>query len=286
MDPRGPADAIARPIMEQLSKALGQPVVLEHRPGANGMIGTAAVAKSAPDGYTLLLSHVGPMAISPSMQDSMQYDSIKDFIPITQLVSAPTILVVRPSLPIRSVKELIEYARANPGKLSYGSVGQGSTTHLAGAMFDSLAGTKMVHIPYKGASPVVTDLLGEHVDIAFIGIPAVIQHVRSGKLRALAISTKRRSETFPELAPVADTLPGFEVNSWHGLAAPVGTPQPIIDRLYQELVKIVKAPEMTNRLLQAGLEPEMSPPAEHAVRIKEDLSHWRRVVKATGVTAN
>src|SRR4051794_7037471 len=186
--PGGPADLVARPIVEKLAEALGQPVVLDNKPGANGTIGSAAVAKAAPDGYTLLFSHVGPIAISPALQPQMAYDPVKDLAAITQFVSGPTVLVVRPELPVKSVSDLIAYAKANPGKMTYGSVGQGSTTHLAGEMLHLMAGIDIVHVPYKGAAPVVTDLLGGQIDIAFINISGAIPQMQAGKLRGIAVT--------------------------------------------------------------------------------------------------
>jgi tripartite-type tricarboxylate transporter receptor subunit TctC len=280
--PGGPAEIVARPIMHKLSEALGQPVVIESRAGANGVIGSAIVARAPPDGYTLLFSHVGPIAISPAMQADMPYDSVKDFQPVTQFVSGPTVLVVRPDIPVKSVKELVEYAKANPGKVTYGSVGPGSTTHLAGEMLKMMTGADFVHVPYKGAAPVVNDLLGGQIAMAFINVSGALPQIEAGKLRPIAVSTLKRSAVLPELPTVAETLPGFEVNSWYGFMAPAGTPREIVDRLYSELAKIVKSPEITERLKQAGLDPEATTPEQHAAKIKDDIARWATLVKATG----
>jgi tripartite-type tricarboxylate transporter receptor subunit TctC len=281
--PGGPADIVARPIMEKLAEALGQPVVLDNKPGANGTIGSAAVAKAAPDGYTLLFSHVGPMAISPAMQPGMAYDPVKDLVQVTQFVSGPTVLVVRPEVPVKSVPELIDYAKKNPGKVTFGSVGQGSTTHLAGEMLNIMAGISLVHVPYKGAAPVVTDLLGGQIDIAFLNISGALPQMQTGKLRGIAVSTLKRSSVLPDLPTVAETLPGFEVNSWYGLEAPAGTPKAIVDRLYKECAAILKRPEIVERLKGAGLDPEGTTPEQHAAKVKADTERWAKIVKETGV---
>jgi len=284
--PGGPADLVARPIMEKLAAALGQPVVLDNKPGANGTIGAAAVAKAAPDGYTQLFSHVGPIAISPALQPQMAYDPVKDLAAITQFVSGPTVLVVRPDLPVKSVPDLIAYAKANPGKVTYGSVGQGSTTHLAGEMLHLMAGIDIVHVPYKGAAPVVTDLLGGQIDIAFINISGAIPQMQAGKLRGLAVTTLKRSSVLPDLPTVDETLPGFEVNSWYGFMAPAGTPRPILDRLYAECARILKMPDIVERLKAGGLDPEGTTPEQHQAKIKDDIARWAKLVKETGVTVN
>jgi tripartite-type tricarboxylate transporter receptor subunit TctC len=280
--PGGPADIVARPVMEKLSTALGQPVVIENKAGANGTIGANFVAKAAPDGYTLLFSHVGPIAISPAIDPGLLYDPLKDLAPITQLVSGPTVLVVRPELPITSIAELIDYAKHDPGKLTYGSVGPGSTTHLAGEMLHMMADIDIVHVPYKGAAPVLIDLLAGQIDMAFLNVSGALPQIRAGKLRPIAVTTLKPSSVLPELPTVAATLPGFEVNSWYGMMAPAGTPKPIIDRLYREIAAILKQPDIIERLRQSGLEPEGSTPEQHAADIREDLIRWEKLVKQTG----
>ena len=282
--PGGPADIVARPIMQKLGERLGQPIVIENRAGANGVIGAAAVAKSPADGYTLLFSHVGPIAISPAMQGDMPYESTKDFEPVTQVVSAPLVLVVRPDLPIRSLQDLIAYAKANPGKLNYGSVGTGSTTHLAGEMLAGMANVQLLHVPYKGAAPVINDMLGGDIQMAFINISGVMQHVASGKLRAIAVSTLKRSSLFPDLPAIAETYPGFEVNSWYGVMAPAGTPKDIVNRLYREIAVVLKSPEVVEMMRNGGLDAEGSTPEQYAAKIKDDLARWAKVVKATNLT--
>lgn len=281
--PGGPADIVARPIMEKLSRALGQPIVVENKAGANGIIGANFVANAAPDGYTLLFSHVGPIAISPAMDSKIPYDPVKDLEPVTQIVSGPTVLVVRPELPITSVPELIDYAKKNAGKLTYGSVGQGSTTHLAGEMLHMMSGIEIVHVPYKGAAPVLTDLLASQIDMAFINVSGALPYIRAGKLRAIAVTTLKRSSVLPDLPTVAETLPGFEVSSWYGLMAPARTPKKIVDRLYQEVAVILKMPDIVDLMRQSGLEPEGTTPEQYAAYIREELVRWAKLVKETGV---
>jgi len=280
--PGGPADLVARPIMQKLSEALGQPIVIENRAGANGVIGSNLVAKAPPDGYTLLFSHVGPIAISPAIQADMPYDPVKDFAPITQFVSGPTVLVMRPDIPVKSVKELIDYAKKHPGDVTYGSVGAGSTTHLAGEMLKMMSGAEFVHVPYKGAAPVINDLLGGQIAMAFINVSGALPHIEAGKLRPIAVSTLKRSASLPDLPTVAETLPGFEVNSWYGFMAPARTPKEITNRLHVEIARILKVPEIASLLKQAGLDPEGTTPEEHAAKIKEEIARWAALVKATG----
>ena len=281
--PGGPADIVARPIMAKLAERLGQAVVIDNRAGANGIIGSTAVARALPDGYTLLFSHVGPIAISPAMQADMPYNSVKDFEPITQIVSAPTVLLVRPDLPVKTLQELIAYAKSRPGKLSYGSVGPGSTTHLAGEMLHSMAGVDILHVPYKGAGPVITDLIGGQIDMAFINISGAMSYLEVGRLRGLAVSTLKRSSLLPNLPAIAEFYPGFEVNSWYGLMAPAGTPKVIVNRLQSEIAGILKLPDIVQLLKASGLDAEGSTPEQYAAKIKEDLVRWAVVVKATGL---
>lgn len=273
----GAVEALARVVTNKMAD-LGQPLVLEARPGANGTIGAAAVAKSAPDGYTLLVGHVGPLAISPAMQ-AMQYDAIKDFEPIGQLVSGPTLLVIRPDIPVRSVKELVDFAKANPGKLSYGSVGIGSTTHLAGEMLAMATGISIVHVPYKGAPPIVTDLLGGRISFAFAAVTSVLPQARAGQLRVLGITSLQRSPLLPEFTPVSETLPGFELSSWHGLLAPAGTPKAVIARVQESMAGALKQPDVIQWLKDNGLDPVGSRPEEFGAYIRSETAKWAKIVK-------
>jgi tripartite-type tricarboxylate transporter receptor subunit TctC len=285
--PGGPAEALMRTVSMKMTEVLGQPFVLEARPGANGEIGTAMVAKAAPDGYTLLMSHLGPTAISPGLPGKvLPYDPLKDFEPITQIISGPTLLVVRNGLPIKSVKELIAYAKANPGKLTYASVGVASTTHLAGEMLNVAAGINTLHVPYKGSTPAITDMMGERVDFAFFGISGSMQQAKAGQIRMLAISTLKRSPNFPEIPAVAETVPGFELNSWYGMMAPAGTPRAIIQRLSQEVSAAVKKPDVIEWMKQNGLDPVGSTPEEHAAHIRAETVKWAKAIKDAKVQAS
>ncbi len=280
----GPAEALARTVTMKVTEVLGQPFVIESRPGANGEIGTALVAKAAPDGYVILMSHLGPTAISPSLKKDLPYDPLKDFEPITQIIAGPTLLVVRNGLPITSVKELIAYAKANPGKLSYASVGVASTTHLAGEMLNVLAGINTLHVPYKGSTPAITDMMGERVDFAFFGISGSMQQAKAGQIRMLAISTLKRSPNFPEIPAVAETVPGFELNSWYGMMAPAGTPKAIVNRLSQEVAAAMKKPDVVEWMKQNGLDPVGSTPEEHAAHIRAEIVKYAKAVKDAKVT--
>ena len=282
--PGGPAEALMRTVSLKMGEALGQPFVLESRPGANGEIGTALVAKAAPDGYTILMSHLGPTAISPGLKKDLPYNPLKDFEPITQIIAGPTLLVVRNGLPVKSVKDLIDYAKANPGKLSYASVGVASTTHLAGEMLNVAAGINTLHVPYKGSTPAITDMMGERVDFAFFGISGSIQQARAGQIRGIAISTLKRSPNFPDIPAVAETVPGFELSSWYGMMAPAGTPRAIVQRLYQEVAAAVKKPDVMEWMKQNGLDPVASTPEEHAAYIRSETAKWAKALRDAKIT--
>jgi tripartite-type tricarboxylate transporter receptor subunit TctC len=281
--PGGPADIICRPLTQKLSDSLGQTVVMENRPGANGTIGANLVARAAPDGYTLFFSHVGPVSISPVFATNLPYDPLRDFAPITQLVSGPIVLVCRPDVPATSVAELVALAKARPGTITYGSVGPASTTHLAGEMIALMAGVQLVHVPYPGSTPVVNDMLGGRIDFAFINISGVLPLMEAGRLRSLAVSTLRRSPKLPDLPAVAETLPGFEVNSWYGMIAPAGTPPALVDRLHRECAAAVRAPEMTRHLEDSGFTVEATTPDQYAQKIRDDIRRWTELQRATGI---
>ncbi len=281
----GPADAIARPVLDKLAKVLGQPIILEAKAGANGMIGTEYVAKKAArDGYTLLLSHAGPTTISPAIQRELSYEPIKDFEHITILTSGSMAPVVRPELPIRTVPELIAYARANPGKLAYGSVGVGSTTHLCAEMLATMANIKLLHVPYKGAAPVMQDLVGGQIHFAFIGYAAAVPFIKAGTLRIIATAAStERAPVAPDIPTVHETLPGFEMTSWYGLSAPAGTPKEIVSVLYTEVSKILRDPEVAARLRATGNEPGGMPPEIFLAKIRRDTARAESVVLAAGL---
>lgn len=284
--PGGPAEALMRTVSLKMTEVLGQPFVLESRPGANGEIGTASVAKAAPDGYTILMSHLGPTAISPGLKKDLPYDVLKDFEPITQIIAGPTLLVVRNGLPVKSVKELLAHAKANPGKLSYASVGIASTTHLAGEMLNVAAGINTLHVPYKGSTPAITDMMGERVDFAFFGISGSMQQAKAGQIRMIGISSLKRSPNFPEIPAVAETVPGFELSSWYGMMAPAGTPRAIVNRLQQEVAAAVKKPDVIEWMKQNGLDPVGSTPEEHAAYIRAEMAKWAKALRDAKITAN
>ena len=284
--PGGIGEVIVRPLADRLSKVLGQPITIESMAGANGLLASGHVAKAAPDGHTLLLANLGPQVLSPAMQANLPYDPVKDFAPITQLVSGPLLLLVKPEFPAKTLPELIAYAKANRGKLSYGSVGPASTTHLAAELINLKAGTDILHVPYKGANPAIADLLGGQVQMAFINISLARPQIEAGKLRAIAASTLKRASAYPDLPTVAETLPGFEMNPWWGFMAPGGTPRPIVARLHREIVTVLRSPDYAARITQAGLEPEGSSPEEFAARLAADLVQWREVIRQAGIKPN
>ena len=278
--PAGPAELLARQIGTKLQESLGQPFIIESKPGANGTIGSTFVAKAPADGYTILFSHVGPMAIHPAVVDKMPYDTLKDFEPITQVAAGALVFLVRNDIPAKNVRELIAYAKANPGKLSCGSVGPASTSHLACEQLNMLGGVSTVHVPYKGSAPVVTDMLGGTIAISFLNIAGVKPQIDAGQIRAIGVSTLKRSAVLPDLPAMSEVLPGFEVNSWYGMMAPAGTPKPIVSLLQRETAKILKAPDVQERLKALGLEPVGSTPEEHAKQLRSDLERWAKLAKA------
>ena len=278
--PGGTTDILARVAAQKLSEALGQQVVPDNRAGAAGNIGTELVAKAPPDGYTLVTAPGSTLTIHPSLYAKLGFDPLKDFAPITILAAVPNLLVVHPSLPARNVKELIALAKAKPGQLNYASTGAGQSTHLSMELFKTMAGVKITHVPYKGSAPAVTDLLGGHVSLMFDNMPSALPHVKAGKLRALAVSSLKRSPSAPEIPPVAESgLPGFEVSVWFGVLAPAATPKPILERLNQVLVKALQAPDVRERLASQGAEPVGNTPEQFTQQMKRDLAKWAKVVK-------
>jgi tripartite-type tricarboxylate transporter receptor subunit TctC len=281
--PGGPADTVGRPVASKVSELLGQPMVMENKPGANGTIGATFVARAAPDGYTLFFSHVGPIAISPNFSSGLQFDPMRDFAPVTQLVSGPIVLVVRPDVPARNVPELLDLAKRREGQLSYGSVGPASTTHLAGEMLAMMGHVQLLHVPYQGAAPVITDLLGGRLDFAFINFAAAMAQAQAGKLNIIAVSTPRRSVKLPDVPTVAETLPGFEVNSWYGVMASAGTPRPIVDKLHRAFAEAIRTPEISSALEAQGFGIEATSPDDYAQKIRDDLKRWGDLQRATGI---
>jgi len=283
--PGGGTDILGRLIADRLSASLGQPVVTENRGGAGGNVGAEAAARSAPDGYTIVL--VAPsLAISPTLYSKLNYDPVKDLAPISLVATVPNVMVTQPSLP-GDLKEFIALVKAKPGALNFGSGGAGTSNHLAGELFNLVAGTKLVHIPYKGVNLAMQDVLSGNVHLVFIGIPAAAPHIKAGKLRALALVAPHRSAALPEVPTVAEAgLPDFEVTTWYGILAPAGTPRSIISRLNGELLKIMHAPELKEKLTATGTEPLTSTPDEFAAYIQKEIAKWGDVIRKAGVKAD
>jgi tripartite-type tricarboxylate transporter receptor subunit TctC len=278
----GPGDVLARAVGQKLSESLGQPVVIDNRPGANTNVGAEVVAKAAPDGHTLLAT-ASTLTINPSLYASLPYDPIRDFAPVTLIATTPLMLVVHPSLPVRSVKELIALAKAKPSQLLYGSAGNGSTLHLAGEMFNTLAGVKLTHVPYKGVTGAFSDLLGGQISLMFPGTPIALPQAQAGKLRALGTTGSKRTPAAPELPTIAEAgVPGYEVSVWYGILAPAGTPPAIVNRLHTEVSRIVQLPDIKERWAVLGAEPVSNAPDQFAAFLKADLGKWAKVVRESG----
>ena len=276
-------DTVARAIAQKLGETTGQVFIVENRPGAAGIIGTDLVAKSTADGYTLVMGSSGVMAVNPGLYSKLPYDPVKDFAPITVAVTVPLFLVANPDFPPNTVKELVAYAKANPGKVNYASGGSGVTNHLAMELFKSVAGIDMVHVPYKGGPPALTDLIAGQVNVMFETGPGALPHVKSGKLKAIAVGGSKRSAAMPNLSTVAESgYPGFEAVAWIGISAPTGTPKEIITKLNSEIVKIVHLPDIKERFLGLGAESVGNTPEEFAIYLKAEIAKWGKVVKDSG----
>jgi len=283
--PGGSTDVLARIVGQKLTERSGQPVIIENRAGAGGNIGAEQVAKSAPDGYTLLLGGV-PHAISASLYSKLPYDLARDLAAIAEVASFPSAIVLHPSLPANSVKELIALARARPGQLSFGSAGNGSPNHLSLELFQTMAGVRMVHVPYKGSGQLVGDLLAGQVQLASMGLPVAVPHVQSGKLRAIAVTGAARSPLLPEVPTVSEAgLPGFEVTSWYGVFAPAGLPADIVAKLNSEIGSAVTAAEVKERLAALGAEPSVKSPDQFGRYVRQEITKWAKVVKDSGAKA-
>jgi tripartite-type tricarboxylate transporter receptor subunit TctC len=282
--PGGSVSLVARIVAEKMGETLGQSIVVENRGGAGGTIGARSVAKSTPDGYTLLLGYTGTLAIGPSMYPNAGFDPRKDFAPVGRIGTAPMLLVVHPSLPVHSVAELIAYAKANPDKLNFGSAGIGTVGHLAGELMATMAGLKLVHVPYKGTGPAITDLLGGHIPMMFTPIPTAHAQATSGLLRALAVTSAERSSLLPEVPTVAESgLPGYEAALRYGLVAPAGTPRAMIERLNKELRVALAAEDVRARLAADGAEVLPSTPEQYAADIDREEATWSKVVTTLGL---
>jgi len=277
-------DVIARLIADKLSPALGQQVVVENRPGAGGVVGSDYVAKAAPDGYTLIMGNAGSHGINAAVYAKLPYDIQRDFAPVSQVAVAPNVMVINPSVPANSVAEFIAYAKANPGKLSYASGGNGSSAHMSMELFKSMSGIDIQHVPYKGSSPALTDVVSGQV-VAFIGnMPPTVPLIKAGKLKALAVTTKSRSALMPELPTITEAgLPGFETVAWFGVLAPAGTPPEVVNRLSAEIAKIAKSPEMREKLVAMGAEPVGSTPDEFKAVIDRDIAKWKPLAQKVGI---
>jgi tripartite-type tricarboxylate transporter receptor subunit TctC len=282
--PGGNTDIVGRLIAQKLSEGLGQQVYVENRGGAGGTIGTEAAAKSPADGYTLFFATTGTLASAPSLQPDLRYDPVKGFAPISTLANAPVVVLVASEIPVKTLKELVDAARAKPGQLRFGSAGTGHFVHLAGEMFKIAAGVDLLHVPYKGVSAALIDMLGGRIELMFDAPAQYEPHLQSGKIRALAVASPKRLARLPDVPTSAEAgLPGYELASWFGLAAPAGTPGEAIARVNAEVLKALKAHDVVETLNKLGLEPAGSSPQQYAAMIAEDLTRWRRTVKAAGI---
>ncbi len=281
--PGGASDVTARLIGAKLGEILGQSVVIENKPGANGIIATEYVAKSAPDGYTMLMANLGPNALNPVVYKKLPYDAIKDFQGVTLTSIVPQVVVVNPELPVKTIPELIAYAKANPGKVSFGSAGQGASNHLSGELLNAMGGIKMQHVPYKGDAPSIVDLIGGQIQVALPTTVAGLPHVRSGKLRAIGVTSKKRLDTLPDVAAVAETLPGYEAVSWGGVMVPAGTPKEIVNRLNAEINRILKMPDVAAKLENLGAIIVGSTPEEFDKYVKDEIAKWGKVARDNNI---
>ena len=283
--PGGGTDQVGRVMADQLSQTLGQNVVVDNRGGATGNLGTELAARAVPDGYTLLMGNVAPNAVNVSLFKKLGFDPVRDFAPVSLVAVTPNILVTNPSIPVKTVKELIAYAKAKPGALNFPSAGVGSSSHLAGEMLKSMTGISMVHIPFKGGGPALVAVIAGEVQIMFATMPAAMPHVKSGKVKPVAVTTAKRSQAMPDLPTIAESgVKGYEASTWYGLLAPARTPQAIVTRLHGDTVKILAGPTR-QRLEVQGFEPEGGTPAEFTAYIKSEIIKWAKVIKDAGIPA-
>ncbi|MDH5264555.1 MAG: tripartite tricarboxylate transporter substrate binding protein [Betaproteobacteria bacterium] len=284
--PGGFTDVVARILQSQLGAAFGQPIVIENKPGAGSTIGTAEVAKAKPDGYTLAMvstTHV----ITPSIYKKMPYDALADFTPVMKLAEGPYVLVVHPSLPAKNVKELIALAKAEPGRIDYASSGNGSSQHLVGALFGQMTGVKLNHVPYKGSGQAMQDLVGGQVKVSFVGAPNAVPYLNAGKLRALGVTTKKRSADLPDIPSIDEAgVPGYDATLWLGLLAPPGTPADVVATIREGVTKALSSPEAKKLVNSAGVDVAFSTPEEFSALMKSELERWGKVVRETGATVN
>jgi tripartite-type tricarboxylate transporter receptor subunit TctC len=280
--PGAGTDIVGRAVALALSEAWSHSLVVDNRPGAGGTIAGEIVSKSNPDGYTLMLGNVSTLAIARGLYPKLAYDPLRDFAPITLITTSENVIVLHPSVKPNSVKELIAYAKASPRKLNYGSAGNGTTTHLGGAMFASMAGVEMTHVPYKGSVPMLTDLLSGQLQLAFSSVPTALPHIKTGRLKPLAVTRLSRSATLPDLPTVHETLPGFDISLWQGIVAPAGTPRAIVMKLNQQIAKSLHMPDLKSRLSAQGLDVVGNSPEQFAAYMKSEADKWARIIKASG----
>jgi tripartite-type tricarboxylate transporter receptor subunit TctC len=284
--PGSATDVISRVVANPLSEALGQPIVIDARPGAGGVLGTEVAARSAPDGYTLFMGNNSTHGSNPAVYAKLPYDAVKDFAPVSFVASVPYVLVIDPALPVKSVREFIAYAKARPGKLNYASAGNGSTHHFCGELFKSMTGVDMQHIPYKGSGPGIAGLLGGEVSMMFANVADIGSQIKAGKVRALAVTVQRRAATLPDVPTMAEAgLPDFVITSWFGLLVPAGTPAPIVARLNAETVKVLGKAEVKATLAQQGLEVAPGTPEQFAAHIKSEIARFTQIARAAGIKA-
>jgi len=280
--PGGPTDLMARSMSGRLSEALGQTVVVDNRAGAGGNVGAEIAAKSPPDGYTLLMGAISTHAINASLYTKLAFDPVKDFAPVTQASIIPLVINAHPSLPVANVKDLIALAKKNPGQLSYGSSGNGGGTHLAGELFKMMTGSNLQHVPYKGLNPATIDVIGGNIPLVFNDLTTAIQPYKAGRIKILGVSTVKRVPQIPEVATIDETVPGYEAYTWFGVLVPAGTPQPIVDRLSRESMKILQSEEIKKRFAEVGAEPVGNSPQQFADFMAAETVKWAKVVKASG----
>jgi tripartite-type tricarboxylate transporter receptor subunit TctC len=279
----GTTDILAREVGQRLSVSLGQPVVIDNRPGAAGNIGSDLVAKSAPDGYTLLMCTVSTHAINPNLYAKLPYDHVKDFAPVILVAGVPNVLEVTPSLPVNTVSDLIKLAKEKPGQINFASSGSGTSIHLSGELFKTMAGVDMTHVPYKGSAPAITDLMGGQVQVMFDNLPSSLQQIKAGKLRAIAVTSAQRAPALPNVPTIAESgLAGFEASSWFGVVAPAGTPQAIIARINADVNQWLQSPDAKEKLLAQGAAAAGGTPEQFAAYIRTETEKWAKVVKASG----
>ena len=281
--PGGPTDIVSRLLAPKMAAALGQQMVIENRGGAGGAIGTEQVAKSAPDGYTLVMGTIGGLAVAKSLNPKLGYDTLRDLAPITQSVSVTSILVVHPSVPAKTVREVLAIARAAPGKLNYASSGNGTITHLAGELLKLTGKVNIAHVPYKGGAPALVALVSGEVDMSYENSLIITPHIRSGKVRGIAVTSAKRSALLPELPTIAETLPGYSASGWYGLLAPAATPKSVIARLNSEAIKALRSPDVIDKLTGQGAEPVGNSPEEFGAFIRSEIDKWANLVKAANM---